>query len=246
MTHSSQTLAIISHNEHCLSHLHAILALLPSPIMIYPTPSECYRENHIHHIHCLLLDMQCPEHTCLDVIDNIKQRAVALPVIAFTSRYEPTLTAKALQHGAFDVLTVDKHTHPQTWLESINAALRWQRQLAHYVAQFQGITKRLNALTRREREVTHYLFSGCMSKVIAYELGITLSTIELHRRHIFEKTDTRNIAELVGLIVVKNQLAAAIAQPPWAQTVYSGIIPGINDDGTVCDVSYTDEQYHHA
>lgn len=84
------------------------------------------------------------------------------------------------------------------------------------MVQYQELLTRLGKLTQREQDIKRYLFSGCMSKVIAYELEISISTVEFHRRRVFEKTGTRNLAELVRLIVIKDQLATAIAQPPWA------------------------------
>lgn len=56
-------------------------------------------------------------------------------------------------------------------------------------------------LTRRERQILEFVIEGRTNKEIASELGLSFRTVEVHRRHVMEKTGARNAADLVRLAV---------------------------------------------
>ena len=60
-----------------------------------------------------------------------------------------------------------------------------------------GIDNNIN-ITPRELEILDLLSRGLSSKEIAEKLFISPHTVEYHRRQMFKKTDSRNIAELIG------------------------------------------------
>ena len=53
-------------------------------------------------------------------------------------------------------------------------------------------------ITERELEVLDLLSRGYNSKAIAEQLFIPPNTVEFHRRQLLKKTESRNIAELIG------------------------------------------------
>jgi len=58
-----------------------------------------------------------------------------------------------------------------------------------------------DTLTRRERQILEFVIEGKTNKEIATELGLSFRTVEVHRRHVMEKTGARNAADLVRLAV---------------------------------------------
>ena len=56
----------------------------------------------------------------------------------------------------------------------------------------------LKKTTERENEVIRLISNGTNTKEIAEKLGLSQFTIRAHKRNIFKKTNTRNIAELTG------------------------------------------------
>ena len=56
-------------------------------------------------------------------------------------------------------------------------------------------------LTKRERQILEFVIEGRTNKEIASELGLSFRTVEVHRRHVMEKTGARNAADLVRLAV---------------------------------------------
>lgn len=75
----------------------------------------------------------------------------------------------------------------------------------HVEADRQGgeaVTVRgFGTLTFRERQILQFVVDGHTNKEIAAALGLSYRTIEVHRRHIMEKTGARNTAELVRLAI---------------------------------------------
>jgi two-component system response regulator FixJ len=54
-------------------------------------------------------------------------------------------------------------------------------------------------LSNRERQVLDAIVAGHPNKVIAYRLGISMRTVEVHRAHLLGRLGTRSIAEAIGL-----------------------------------------------
>ncbi|MCK5832387.1 response regulator transcription factor [bacterium] len=63
------------------------------------------------------------------------------------------------------------------------------------------LNREYHLLTDREREVLHYIGEGVSTKQIAYELDVSVKTIETHRRNIMKKLDAKSIAELVKFAI---------------------------------------------
>jgi len=62
------------------------------------------------------------------------------------------------------------------------------------------IEKRIDRISRREREVMELLYAGKSMKRIAIELDITVQTVAKHRTQVLEKMDGEGDAELVRLL----------------------------------------------
>ena len=54
-----------------------------------------------------------------------------------------------------------------------------------------------NKITKREMQVIRYMIEGFTSPQISRVMGITLDTVEVHRKHIYRKTGSKNPAQLV-------------------------------------------------
>ena len=71
------------------------------------------------------------------------------------------------------------------------------------------IARRLATLTPREREVLDHLVAGQPNKTIAYDLGSSPRTVEVHRARVMEKMGVRSLPELVRMTIAAEQAKAS-------------------------------------
>ena len=62
-------------------------------------------------------------------------------------------------------------------------------------------TGRLKQLTEREMQIALALSEGKLNKTIAYELGISERTVQVHRANILRNLNIRSMAELATMLV---------------------------------------------
>jgi two-component system response regulator FixJ len=77
----------------------------------------------------------------------------------------------------------------------------WERTTNHD-REVSDAIQRVARLSRRERDVLEALVSGQPSKVIAFNLGISVRTVEMHRARMMERLGVRQLAEAVRLAVL--------------------------------------------
>jgi diguanylate cyclase (GGDEF)-like protein len=80
------------------------------------------------------------------------------------------------------------------------------------------IEQGLASLTPREREVLQILVAGNANKMIAYMLGTSTRTIDIHRAKIMDKMDARSLPELVRMVLdVQGAATGAATNAPQRQ-----------------------------
>jgi len=147
---------------------------------------------------CLILDLQMPEVTGLDLLETLRTTDSALAVIFVSGRGDVPATAKAMKLGAIDFLT--KPVDETVLLEAVRSAsqlstTRWIAREEH--AQ---LAERHRRLTPRERQVCALVARGHLNKQIAFDLGTSEKTIKVHRARVMLKLGVGSVAELVRLV----------------------------------------------
>lgn len=146
---------------------------------------------------CLVLDIRMPGLGGLDLQDRLSALGSSMPIIFITGYGDVPMAVEAMQKGAFDF--VQKPFRDQELLEKINAALIQDSNTRVERARRAEIAARRNMLTTREREVMDRVVTGKQNKAIAFELGVSQRTVEIHRSRVMEKMRARSLAELVRM-----------------------------------------------
>ncbi len=128
------------------------------------------------------------------LLARLREKGLHHPVIIMTGHADVPLAVRAMRAGAIDF--IEKPFSDEVILQSVRAALEQQ---AHASATTADVAGRLAALTPREREVLRALIAGLPNKSIAYDLGISARTVEIHRARVMEKMQARSLSELVRL-----------------------------------------------
>jgi FixJ family two-component response regulator len=148
---------------------------------------------------CIILDVQLPDQSGLDIQVALAERAVPLPIIFMTGYGQIPDTVRAMQRGAVDFLT--KPVDGDVLLAAVSRAIAQDTTSRAAREHQRSLRSRYERLTPREREVFVHLISGQLNKQVAADLQITERTIKLHRASIFEKLEVTSMAELARLAV---------------------------------------------
>jgi FixJ family two-component response regulator len=149
---------------------------------------------------CLLLDVRMPGVSGMSLLEQLHDQHARLPVIMLTGYGDIPMSVSAMKLGAADFVT--KPVNHQQLLDRIQEVLRkhaLQRGLPGVDIDPQVARERLDSLTPREREIFSRIANGDSNKLIAYDLGISIRTVESHRANIMEKLEARSVVDLVQL-----------------------------------------------
>jgi two-component system response regulator FixJ len=155
---------------------------------------------------CVLLDVRLPGISGLDVQTQLGRMRNDLPIIVMAAQGDVQTAVRAMKAGAIDFL--EKPYSDHALLGAIEAAFSNEirsdrdRDIADAV-------RRIATLSPREREVLDGLMAGRPNKLIAYHLGISVRTVEVHRARMMERLGMRQLAEAVRLGVM-----AKLSAPP--------------------------------
>jgi FixJ family two-component response regulator len=155
---------------------------------------------------CVLLDLQMPGSSGLDLQEALARLGRALPVVFVTGHGDIPTSVLAMRRGAEDFLT--KRAPKEELLGAVNRALERDARERAGRARVEELRARLTALTPREREVLRHVVRGRQNKQIAADLGIHERTVKLHRTAITTKLDVHSSAELTRLCMEAGELEA--------------------------------------
>lgn len=146
---------------------------------------------------CVLLDVRMPEIDGLEVQKILAERGVTMPVIILTGHADISIAIRAMKGGAVDFL--EKPFEKVVLISAIEAAFARIEASDGASARAAEAEVILGALTAREREVLDGLAHGLPNKTIAYDLGISARTVEVHRANLMTKLDARSLSDALRI-----------------------------------------------
>ena len=146
---------------------------------------------------CILLDIRMPGMDGLEVQQALKDQGVALPVIIMTAHGDISIAVQAMKAGAVEF--IEKPFEKAVVLRALEEGFG-RLDAAHRAShRSEAAQIRLKSLTPREREVLDGLAKGLPNKTIAYDLGISPRTVEIHRANLMEKLEARSLSEALRI-----------------------------------------------
>lgn len=146
---------------------------------------------------CVIVDLQMPGLSGLELQDALATRGNPLPVVFLTGHGDIPTSVHAMRQGAEDFLT--KPVKRQDLFEVVQRALARAVKEREQRARQLELRARFDTLTPREREVLRHVLSGQLNKQIAGDLGTSERTVKAHRANIMAKLHVQSVAELVHL-----------------------------------------------
>ncbi|WP_337190132.1 response regulator transcription factor [Alteraurantiacibacter aestuarii] len=146
---------------------------------------------------CLLLDLRLGDANGIDLQRRLHENGSVMPVVIMTGQADVSSAVAAMKEGAVDFL--EKPFSKADLLTALRSACE---RLAR---EQKGDIERDNArhlmeqLSPRERQVLKGLARGKANKNIAFDLGISPRTVEIHRSNAMRKLNVRSLPELLHL-----------------------------------------------
>ena len=148
---------------------------------------------------CLILDLDMPGMSGLDLQQNLKAAGVALPVIFLSGRADVPHAVRAVKEGAIDF--IEKPFDYKQVVALVRDCLARDADSRVRREAQRASSERLAQLTQREREVLDLVVAGKTNRDIAEVLDISVKTVEAHRARLMEKVGAESLAELVAAAI---------------------------------------------
>lgn len=151
------------------------------------------------HPGCVLLDLRMPDMDGLQLQSRLLDLEIALPVIVMTGQGDVKSAVAAMKLGAVDF--IEKPYSDHVLILAIEAALARAGRPARSQEAEQA-AHRIEQLSPRERQVLDALVAGHSNKIIAFELGLSVRTVEVHRARMLARLGVRQFADAIRLAVL--------------------------------------------
>lgn len=149
---------------------------------------------------CVVTDIYMPGMTGIELLSHLAEMRFAHPVIVITGRGDIQTAIKVIKAGAVDF--IEKPIEDQEFLIAVRSALASDQERQQANSEIAQISAHLAKLTAREREVLDGMVQGHPNKVIAYNLGVSQRTVEVHRARVMEKAGVRSLSDLVRMVLI--------------------------------------------
>ena len=146
---------------------------------------------------CLVLDLQLPGLSGLDLQKRMVEVGLEIPIVFLTGHGDIPASVQAMKAGAVEFLT--KPFDDEKLLQAIREAVQRDRRSRQQHADMRELRERYDSLTTREQEILQQVVSGRLNKQIAAELNITEFTVKIHRGRVMRKMYADSLADLVRM-----------------------------------------------
>jgi RNA polymerase sigma factor (sigma-70 family) len=201
---SDATVFIVDDDPAIRVAMQALMDSVDQPHEILESADEYLERFGDHQLPgCLVLDIRMPGLGGLELQDALIQRGNSIPIIFITGHGDVPMAVEAMQKGAVDF--IQKPFRDQDLLDRVHLALRTDEERRKAAEQIDEVQSLIGRLTHREHEVFDLVVTGKPNKVIAYELGVSQRTVEIHRARVMEKMQARSLADLVRMHIASKQ-----------------------------------------
>jgi two-component system response regulator FixJ len=148
---------------------------------------------------CLVTDLKMPDLSGVELLERLNGMGVTMPTVVITGHGDIPLAVAAMKAGAVDF--IEKPFEDDILIEAVKRAAGRLDDAVEITHDVQALRSRLAALSERERQVLCMIVAGLPNKTVAYDLGISPRTVEVHRANIMSKMQARSLPELVRMSI---------------------------------------------
>lgn len=200
MNETAPTVFLVDDDQAVRDAVGLLLRTTGLNVEAFANAADFLASDRVRRPGCLLLDVRMPGMSGLDLQKQLREQGHRIPIIFMTGHGDVPMATRAMKAGAFDF--IEKPFQGQTLLARVREALERDARERRRQAQRNEAAARLARLSPREREVLERVAAGQYNKVIAAELGISLSTVEIHRKRVMDKLGADSLSDLIRTLAL--------------------------------------------
>jgi len=197
MTDAERVVHVVDDDDSVRRSVGFMLKTSGYRVRSFASGAEILKESKALEPGCILLDIRMPGMDGLEVQEALQSHGVPLPVIIMTGHGDVPLSVRAMKAGAIDF--IEKPFEKDVLITAIESGFAVLKRADSGREKAKDAAVRLQVLTPREREVLDGLAQGLPNKTIAYDLGISPRTVEIHRANLMTKLEVRSLSEALRL-----------------------------------------------
>ena len=196
-THPNSTVYVVDDDQAIRHAMELLMRSVGLNYEIFHSGDDFLTKHSNDRAGCLVLDIRMPGLGGLELQEKLNDMGSTLPIIFITGHGDVPMAVEAMQKGAVDF--IQKPFRDQELLDRIGEALRTDQERRSAREEKSEVLGKIEKLTNREHQVLDLVVTGKPNKVIAYELGVSQRTVEIHRARVMEKMQAKSLADLVRM-----------------------------------------------
>jgi FixJ family two-component response regulator len=197
MRQSNAVIAVVDDDPSVRQGLESLIRSAGWRVVTFASAQEFLDRPRAEAPSCLILDLQLPGLSGLDLQKRMAEVELEIPIVFLTGHGNIPASVQAMKAGAVEFLT--KPFDEQDLLRAIAEAIERDEHTRQRRAEMGELKDRYELLTAREQEVMQQVVSGLLNKQVAAELKISEVTVKIHRGQVMRKMRADSLANLVRM-----------------------------------------------
>ena len=203
------TVLVIEDDVELRNSLGRLLRSVGLDAQLFGSVSEFLKSEPLDGPACLVLDVRLPGQSGLTFQRELAAANREIPIVFITAHGDVRMSVRAMKDGAIEFLT--KPFCDEELLDAVQLGLTRDRARRESEKALAALRERFGSLSPREREIMIEVARGRLSKQISNDIGVSESTVKVHRSHAMRKMNARSLPEFgrmaakLGLVPEKSQ-----------------------------------------
>ena len=193
-TNTVPTIYVVDDDVSVRESLSSLLRSAGMQVEVFASALAFLNHKNLQAFACVVLDVRMPGLDGFGLQDRLTAMGRDIPIIFITGHGEVPLAVRAMRAGAIDFL--NKPFEDTDLLNAIELALSHLSSTSHERLELIELRGLYDTLTSREKQIMAEVALGKLNKAIAFDLGVTESTIKVHRHNVMHKMRLKSIPAL--------------------------------------------------
>lgn len=188
------TIYVVDDDESVRESMSSLLRSAGMQVAVFSSALEFLNHKDLQAFSCVVLDVRMPGMDGFGLQERLSAQGRDIPIIFITGHGEVPLAVRAMRAGAIDFL--NKPFEDTDLLNAIELALSHLSSTSHERLALTELRGLYDTLTSREKQIMAEVALGKLNKAIAFDLGVSESTVKVHRHNVMHKMQLKSIPAL--------------------------------------------------